>query len=268
MKKYLLILISSLFFIQTLFIVPAMATSDPDENLGLLIQGNTDFSFDLYRILKHEQGDLFFSPYSISSALAMTYAGANARTRLQMAKTLNFRIGEDDIHSTFSRINKELDLISKNRGIQLEVANSLWLQKEYKFLPSYLSLVEKFYDSAIFSVDYINKRNIVRQKINNWIEKNTNYKIKNIITERFLNHLTRLVLVNAVYFKGLWLTEFNKALTREMPFKLLSGKERQVQMMSQESAFLYKETQDIKVLELKYQGEDVSMVILLPLTRT
>lgn len=219
---------------------------------------------DLYQKLSaQEDGNLFFSPYSISSALAMTYGGARGETAVQMNKVLHFG-GQDATHPAFSSLRTNLNAVEKKGDVQLSVANALWPQKEYAFRAEYLDLIKKSYDSEIRPVDYATNAGGARKQINTWVEKQTNEKIKTLIPEGALDELTRLVLVNAIYFKGNWASQFESSDTHDTPFLLSKDKTVQVSMMSQKEHFGFVAAEKFQAVELPYEGGDLSMLILLP----
>ncbi len=221
-------------------------------------------SIDLYRSLSTENdNNLFLSPYSISTALAMVYGGAGGTTEEQMNRTLHFG-GQGATHPALSHFRKKLNSIQKKRHIQLNVANSLWPQKDYTFLPDYLAMTTEFYGSEIEAVDYRTDTEGARTKINDWVADQTNDRIKDLIPEGMLDPLTRLVLANAIYFKGDWASPFKPGRTRPAPFKLLDGTTVEVPMMSQTAHFKLSHTPEFQALELPYEGDDLSMLILLP----
>ena len=233
------------------------AAFDPADSVNQL-------TFDLYQKLAAEkEGNLFISPYSISTALAMTYGGARGETAEQMESILHFG-GQDATHPAFSLLRKKLNAIQEKGHIQLSVANSLWPQKEYPFRPDYLALTKEFYGSEIKPVDYKTDAEGARKKINTWVEDRTNDRIKDLIPEGVLDSMTRLVLANAIYFKGDWASQFKPEHTRPAPFKLANGTTIEVPMMSQTADFRIVHTKDFQALELPYEGNDLSMLILLP----
>jgi serpin B len=233
-------------------------------NTKAVVDGNTTFALDLYGRLKDEQGNLFFSPYSISVALAMTYAGARENTARQIAETLHFSLPSQRLHPAFASIEGSLKAIQKEGNVQLDVANSLWPQKDYGFLEEYLSLLKEYYGVSITPVDYAKAAEAARKMINAWVEEKTREKIKDIIQPGVLNALTRLTLVNAIYFKGNWMNQFEEEYTKDAPFHLLSGVSVQVPMMSQEETFGYAENETLQLLELPYAGGELSMLVILP----
>jgi len=241
---------------------PAEAMVDSDTKD--ILKGNTAFAFDLYAELKDEDGNIFFSPYSISSALAMTYAGAKANTKKQMAEVLHFGLEQKLIHAAFSEIQQKLNKNGKKGTYELNIANALWGQQGYPFMKEFIDMLNENYGAGLNEVDFINATEVVRKNINKWVENQTNDKIKDLIQPGVLSSYTRLVLTNAIYFKGMWASQFKKDQTKDAPFTLLNGKKAEVPMMHQKEQFKYSETNDLKVLELSYRGDEISMLILLP----
>jgi len=229
-----------------------------------VVEGNTAFALDLYRELKDTKGNLFFSPYSISTALAMTFAGARENTAKQMADVLHFPSGQNNVHPAFGQLESLLNEVQTKGDIRLNVANSLWPQEGYPFLAKYLALVKKYYGVVITPVDYRKAAEKAREIINQWVEEKTKDKIKNLIQPGVLDAVTRLVLVNAIYFKGNWASQFDEKRTKEDTFYLLSGKTVQTPLMAQEKEFAYRDEEFLQVLELPYVGESLSMIVLLP----
>ena len=193
----------------------------------------------------------------------MTYGGAREETSKQMAATLNFSLNDRNVHSAFASIEAKLNIIQRERKIELNVANSLWPQDKHPFLKEYLKLTKKFYRTEITPVDYKTKPEAARKRINSWVEKETEYKIKNIISKP-PHPLTRLILVNAIYFKGNWDSQFKNSATTEMPFYLNESKSIEVPMMNQISEFNYGEDESLQVLELPYVGNKLNMLVILP----
>ncbi len=233
-----------------------------------VIQGNNEFAFDLYAKLSKEKegGNLFFSPASISTALAMTYAGARANTATQMANTLHFTLSQEQLHPAFSELMKELEADPQKSGYRLSRANALWGQTGYKFYDEFISITKNYYDAGFKEVDFINDKNReeTRKTINSWVEDKTNYKIKDLIKPGILENLTRLVLTNAIYFKGKWQFQFDAKNTQNSAFTLLSGEEIRVPMMNQAKEFNYMENEELQIIEMPYVGDKLSMAALLP----
>jgi serine protease inhibitor len=233
------------------------------DDLAAVVQGNTEFALDLYGQLAGTEGNLFFSPYSILTALAMTYAGARANTEAQMARTLHFSPDPERLHPTFAALEAQLDAAQESGAVRLSVANALWPQAGYDLLPDYLALTKAYYGAAIFPVDY-RQTEAARKRINAWVEQETENKIVDLIGPGILNALTRLVLVNAIYFKGNWASQFDEALTEEAPFWVTPGNGVPVPLMTRKATFGYTETESLQILELPYVGKSLSMIVLLP----
>lgn len=228
---------------------------DPVESINRL-------AIDLYRETALREGNLFLSPYSISTALAMVYAGARGETAEQMNNTLHFS-GPRVTHPAFSNLRKQLNAAHKG-PIQLNIANSLWLQNDYTFLPNYVRLTQTSYKGVIGTVDFKNGPNRARQQINNWIETQTNHKIQDLLHEGAVSPQTRLVLANAIYFEGDWAKQFKKWATRKTDFAIQPSKTVRVPMMRLKDDFNLAWTDDFQALELPYDGDALSMIILLP----
>ena len=228
-----------------------------------IVSGNTEFALELYRALGTTSGNLFSSPYSISTALAMTYAGARGNTATQMARALHFLLEQEMLHSSFAALQARLNQLESTHDIQLKIANTLFPHKRYAFLEEFLTLTKQFYGARITPLDYANPE-AARQTINTWVEDKTESKIKDLIPPRILDDLTRLVLVNAIYFKGNWANPFYENITSEAPFWIASDRHVDARMMSQKDTFKYFEDANLQVLELPYIGNDLSMLILLP----
>jgi serpin B len=232
-----------------------------------LVKGNNQFALDLYRQLHGEEGNLFFSPYSISAALGMTYAGARGETAEQMAKTLHFTLDNAALHPTFGALLKEINGAGKDprkRGYQLSSANALWAQKGYHFLPAFLKLTKDYYGAGENTVDFVGATEQARETINKWVEKETNDKIKELLKKGVLTTDTRLVLTNAIYFKGDWASQFKKDQTREELFHLTPETNTKAPLMHQTGKFSYFKDGAVQGLEMPYVGKDLSMVVLLP----
>jgi len=243
----------------------ASAESDPQT----IVQANTKFACDIYTKLRDQQGNLFFSPYSISSALAMTYAGARGNTAKQMADVLCLPAapdgpGQKQLHQAFGSIINNLNAAGSKGNYELTVANALWGQKDYVFLNDFLDLVKTNYDGQLQQVDFADNPEGVRSIINEWVEEKTKDKIKDLIRQGTLDRLTRLVLTNAIYFKGKWASQFKPAQTRHEPFILLTGEKKDVPMMNQTADFNYMETTELQGLEMPYVAKELSMIALLP----
>lgn len=233
-------------------------------DLHTLVQDNNQFAFDLYAQINSTPGNLFFSPYSLSTALAMTYLGSRHNTAREMAQAMRYTLGQDKLPPAFLAHRQELDNIEAKGDVQLAVANALWPHFEYPFLADYQALNHHYFGVDITPVDYVKAPEQARDTINNRVETQTAGKIKDLIPPNILNALTRLVLTNAIYFKGMWAKPFDKIRTRPLPFNIDATTSKEVAMMFQSDSFRYSETETVQILELPYQGNDLSMVVLLP----
>jgi len=229
-----------------------------------LKDGNMAFALSLYERLRGRPGNVFVSPYSISTALAMTYGGARGNTEKQIAATFRFPKEQALVHAAFSALQSNLNAVEKKGAVQLNIANSLWPHKSYPFLGAYLDLLKRFYGVEVTPVDYAGAVEAARLLINSWVESKTRDRIQNLILEGTLGPMTRLVLVNAIYFKGNWARQFDPEKTADADFFVTPSKVSRVPLMTKKDDFLYGENSLLQVLELPYEGEDLSMVVLLP----
>ena len=266
---------------------------------------NNDFALDLYtHVAKDRPGqNLFFSPYSIVSALTMTAEGARGETALQMGTVLRFpekaRRSDDvsvpwdtaSIHAEMATLKRLL--LGEDRPYEINVANSLWLEQTYPFRPQFLAILNETYGAAARQVDFIFNSDPTRIQINNWVEEQTKNKIKDLLAPGTIDADTRFVLANAIYFKGNWVDEFDERRTQPEDFTLLDGSSVRVPLMSQRSLFThYAELRPdgtphipamnegrpsfdsppnpdgFQILELDYRGRDLAMAILLPKKHT
>jgi len=247
-------------------------------NKKIIVDGNNKFALELFAKLQNTKGNLFFSPYSISSALAMTYAGARNQTESQMAEVLHFPVSankktdsaskflldKQQFNTKFGKLIKDLNNRGQKGAYTLTIANALWGQKGYGFVKEFLELIENNYDGRLNEVDFVRAAENARKTINAWVKKKTNGKITNLISPGVLNSMTRLVLTNAIYFKGNWAQQFKENRTQVAPFTLADGNKIDVAMMNQKADFGYMETDTFQALELPYVNRELSMVILLP----
>ncbi|KAM4629419.1 leukocyte elastase inhibitor-like isoform 2-T3 [Polymixia lowei] len=226
---------------------------------------NTVFALELFRILSqaNPNGNVFVSPLSISSAMAMVYLGAKGDTAAQMAKALSFS-SHEGIHTDFQTLNADIN--SPSAKYILKLANRLYGEKTANFLPEFLKSTQKFYHADLKAVDFMGAPEECRAEINSWVEQHTENKIKDLLKPGTVRTMTRLALVNAIYFKGNWLKRFNEANTKEMPFKLNKNESKPVQMMYQmeKLPFNYIPDHGLQILELPYLEQELSMFILLP----
>jgi len=224
------------------------------------VEGNTKFALNLYSQLRTQPGNLFLSPYSISTAIAMTAAGAKGKTATQIDRVFSFNLPPASRSPAFAQLTYQL---TDARGYQLSIANRLWAQKDFPLLPPFVKTTQDFYGAPIESLNFANADE-ASGKINAWVAKQTQNQIKDLLSPDDLDSCTRLVLTNAIYFKGNWVTQFDSAETKNQPFTLASGEKQQVNLMFQSDNFGYAEFENLQVLEMPYQGNKLSLVILLP----
>ena len=247
--------------------------TSPDVNetdLATLVGGNSAFAFDMYQALREEGGNLFYSPYSISLALAMTYAGARGETAEQMADTLHFILRQERLHPAFNGLDIELSHRGEGakgkegEGFRLNIVNAIWGQDGYEFLSEFLDLLAINYGAGLRILDFTGAPEESRITINNWVSDRTEGRIKDLIPQGVIDALTRLVLTNAIYFNAAWQYPFSEDMTEDGPFYLLDGGEVTVPMMRQTESFGYTDGGVYQAVELPYDGRELSMVILLP----
>ncbi|XP_047206239.1 leukocyte elastase inhibitor-like isoform X2 [Girardinichthys multiradiatus] len=231
-----------------------------------LATANTSFSLALLRKLgdNDNTANVFFSPFSISSALAMVMLGARGNTSAQMSETLKTLNIQDDVHSSFALLLRELN--KPGAPYALSVANRLYGEQSYQFLQDFLEKSRKHYEAELETVDFSKNSEAARVNINNWVEKQTQGKIKDILGMDAVSGMTRLVLVNAIYFKGNWNKQFQESSTREAPFRINKNDTKPVKMMYQESKFPLTFISEVncQILEMPYKGKELSMLIFLP----
>jgi len=241
-----------------------------ESDLITTVRGNGEFAFDLYQTLKEADGNLFYSPYSISQALAMTYAGARGETERQMSDALHFALSQNHLHPTFNGLDIELGKRGEGaqgkdeEGFRLNIVNAIWGQEDYKFLAEFLDVLAENYGAGLRVLDFINAPEESRITINDWVSEQTEGRIKDLIPEGAIDALTRLVLTNAIYFNAAWKFPFNEDATADAPFYLLDGGEVIAPMMTQTESLGYAEGDGYQAVELLYDGSELSMVIILP----
>ena len=237
--------------------------AEPDE--AALVKGNSEFALDLYARLRARDGNVFFSSYSISNALAMTYAGARGPTATQMAAALRFPMDGDRLHQGFAKVNRDVNGAGGRGGAELHVANALWTQMGLATLPAFQATVKNLYGAGLTPLDFRRAPEKARMTINAWVEQQTRDRIKDLIPEGVVRPDTRVVLTNAIYFKGKWKHAFPTAATRNDKFTLSTGKAiGDVPLMSQLRRFRYLDGGSFQALELPYDADQQSMVVFLP----
>ncbi len=230
-----------------------------------LVRGNNTFALDLYhRLAKVDDGNLFLSPFSISTAFAMTYGGARGETESEMAAVFRFPLDQDRLHPVFGALLTSLDTGMGFDGYRLNLANRLFGQEGYGFLDAYLALTRDHYAAYLERLDFGADPEGSRRHINTWVEDRTEDRIKDLLPENSITPNTTLVLTNAIYFKGNWAARFDAAKTEDAPFHVAAGNDVTVPIMHQKQTFAVGYAQGVKLLELPYQGRDLSMIVLLP----
>jgi len=243
-------------------------TGSTPEGIKEVVNANNQFAFDLYDKYKdneeNKDKNIFFSPYSISTALAMTYEGAKGETADEIKNVFHFP--DDDIlrpnsAAVYNQINK------KDKNYELRTGNALWIQQDFNLLEDYKNRVENYYGGKAVNLDFVTETEKSRQTINNFIEEQTNDKIKDLIPEGVITPATRLVLTNAIYFKGNWEWEFDKSDTREKDFFVTKNNPIKTDMMYMDpdkAKFNYAELDKLQILEMPYKDDEISMLVILP----
>jgi serpin B len=251
-----------------------------ESELRQLVGNNNSFAFELYQMIKDKADNLFFSPYSISVALAMTYAGARNRTETQMAATLHFNFPQDKLHSLFNALDLELanrkqsDTREGNEGgkyLKLNIANAIWAQEDHPFRDEFPDTLAVNYGAGIWLVDFQANPEQARLTINDWVARQTENKITGLLEENQIDRFTRLVLTNAIYFNAAWAIPFNDEVTYDGDFYLTDGSTITVPMMiphegSGENGEMYTAAvgPGYQAVELPYYGGEFSMLIVIP----
>ena len=230
------------------------------------VPGGTEFALDLYRKIAadHEGENIFISPFSVRSALAMTWEGARGQTAEEMAGALRLPdIDQALVHAGFGSMTRALN--AKDKPYEFNVANALWLEQTWPFEENYLKQIASAYDAGLNQADFVSQYEAARTAINGWVEEQTNEKIKELMPEGTVTQDTRLVLANAVYFKGQWKAKFDPDKTRDGDFTLIDGKVVRVPMMTREDTKIgFTSGEGFYARELQYVGGQLSMVILQP----
>ena len=240
------------------------------DSTSALVDGNTAFALGLYKLVRTTEGNLFFSPYSISDAMAMTWAGARGQTETDIATAMHFTLPQSQLHPALNKL--DLDLASRGQGakgkdgegFRLHVVNAIWGQQGFKFTPQYLDTLATNYGAGLRVLDFIKQPEPSRITINDWVAQQTENRIKDLIPAGAINNLTRLVLTNAIYFNAAWAQPFQKGATTQGTFHRLDGSDVSVSMMRQTQSFRYSEGANYQATELPYDGRELSMIVILP----
>lgn len=239
-----------------------VVTKGGQADLASLAKGENDFALALYSHLKSSPDDIFLSPHSIFMALAMLHAGARGRTARQMAEVLHLPLEGERLHAAVRALQGEP---GRERGYELDIANALWGQRGYDFRSEYLGILKDTFGAGLYEVDFASATEEARGRINEWVAERTRGRIPEVIPPDVLDPLARLVLTNAIFFKGKWESPFESWRTHESTFHLPSGRgDVRVSMMAQTHGFPYCEQGDVRLLEMPYRGDRFGMLFLLP----
>jgi serpin B len=242
--------------------VAAQSPSSKSADQAEIVKGSNAFATDLYAQLRTEPGNLFFSPESISTVFAMAYAGARGQTATEMAHVFHYTLPPERLHPAMGKLLAGMN--GTHQGYELHVADALWAQQNTNFLPAYLNLVKTDYGVAFRPVDFASAPDAVRATINNWVAHQTNDKIQNLLVPGTVTQSTLLVLTNAIYFKGAWLDQFAPRNTEVEDFHLDAKQTVKTAMMGRMGHYNYYDGGTFQALELRYQGGELSMIVLLP----
>lgn len=267
MKTAAIYTLGTILMIQGATFLASAADNDPSR---LVADAGNRFARDLYARLSEKPGNLFFSPHSIHAALTMTAGGAHGNTSVEMAGVLGLPAIAEPTHAGYDQLFKALSNRRKEgdgADHTLAVANALFAQQEFPFRDDYIRLTREKYQAGLFNVDFVSRTEPTRVQINEWVSRQTRNKIADLFAPGVLNSQTRMVLVNAIYFKGAWLTAFPKAATRDEMFHVTGEIAKKTPMMHVTKKFGYRETDTVQALELPYRGNALSMWVLLPKER-
>jgi serpin B len=255
------------FTIKTILLAATtslLAATPISKKEDTIARQNNQFAFDLYKeIIQDKDQNVFFSPFSISTALAMTYAGANSETAREMADAMHFGENSPEFHYAYKDYLEQL--ISNAKGnIELNIANRLWGEKSYTLNKDFIQINDLAYGSPLSHVNFKKQPNESRISINKWVERQTKDKIKDLLAPGVVTPDTRLVLTNAIYFKADWLHAFSKENTRQRPFHYADESKKNTDFMHQQRIISYVETSKYKTVRLPYNGDKQSLIVVLP----
>jgi serpin B len=260
MKSLLLMLVSLLFMQEAAAVAQNNPSPTPDQ--VAVVDGSNAFAVDLYAQLRKQNGNLFFSPESISTAFAMAYAGARGTTAAQMAATLHFTLPPDKLHPAMGALLAGLN--GPHAGYQLRVADALWAEKDFTFLDDFLKLTSSDYGAGFNRVDFKGAPEAAQATINQWVEEKTEDKIKNLLPAGSITPATRLVLTNAIYFKGDWQSQFDKTLTKDEDFHPSATQTVKAPLMHLTTKLGYFNGGTFQAVDIPYKTGELSMIVLLP----
>ncbi len=265
-------------FFQSSVPFAGLKSEVPSTNQDPLVEANTAFALDLYSLLRGDPGNLFFSPFSISTCLTLAYAGARNDTEREMARVLHFDQAQQELHASIGRFQRQLNELGKAvpssigrppalmSDIDLRIANALWKQRGHPFLQSFLDIAQREYQANVNEADFTTTAgaDAAIQEINCWVSDRTLHKIRNILPPGGLDPATGLVLANAIYFNGPWAKPFEVYQTATLPFHLSNGGQVDAMLMHHTDTVNYLEADGLQAVEIPYLHNELSMVILLP----
>ncbi|GAI32079.1 unnamed protein product, partial [marine sediment metagenome] len=228
-----------------------------------IVQNNNRFALELYSEISSKPGNIILSPFSISSALAMTYAGARGNTEKQMSNVMHFTLNQALFHNDFRQLSDNIEQLDNEKGIEINIANSLWAQKNYSFLDKFLKLTKKYYSAGLQFVDFVKETEKSRKLINQWVEKETKQKIKDLLIPGTIDQSTVLVLTNAIYFYGTWANKFDKNNTYKSFFSINDTTKVESSFMKQSDKFNYYENNNLQALELPYSNKSEKYFVII-----
>ena len=231
----------------------------PDKERDIVAEANNDFSLNLYPLLLRGEENLFFSPLSIFTALAMAYAGAKNLTESQMADVLNFNTDQEALHPLIKNLTDDL---TDSKSAEINIANALWVQMGYKLLNKYMFTINRNYNGSAYEIDFTNASDACA-KVNSWVSEQTRDKIPNIINESMIKGDLRVILMNAIYFKCKWAKVFQELDTQDDDFTLISGEKILVRMMYQKEYYYYIEEEDFRAINISYEAARFNMLVFL-----
>jgi serpin B len=286
MKKWIAVLFAAIILVSLVgcsntgtAAFKAMKSSDkritvpnvPGADLTALVSGNSNFAFKLYHQLNtNDATNMFYSPYSISSALAMTWAGAKGDTAGQMASALEFQLPQAQLHPAFNQLSIDLASRGQNakgvngKSFSLNIANALWGQSDFTIQPAFLKLLAQNYGAGMNLLDFAKAPETARGTINKWVSDQTNQLIRELLAPGTIDTNTRLVLTNTIYFNAAWQSPFAKEKTNSGTFNLLSGNTVSVPLMSNRTNYSYVKGGSFQAVELPYSGNEIAMDIIMP----
>lgn len=239
-------------------------TKEPPVQTTDIVAGNNLFALDLFGKVRKEEGNLFCSPFSVSTALAMASVGARGKTAEEMIDLLHFPGAPEAGHSVLGKLIQQFSADDPRRGYLLAVANALWTDKSFGFKKEFLDFVNKHYAAKLTDLDFVHQSEKSRQTINQWVEKQTHERIKDLMPSGSIDSETRLVITNAIYFKGTWADQFNKNATKDEMFQVTDTEKIKTPMMHRSGSYGYFENGAVQLLSIPFKGRELSMLFALP----